>query len=43
MVLKIIAIILGFLIGSLWLTVLIAAGVRAGLKNYFENKTSKEE
>lgn len=36
-ILKIVLVLLGFLIGSFWLTVLIAAGVRAGLKNYFES------
>ena len=36
-ILKIVLLVLGFLIGSLWLAVLIAAGVRAGLKNYFES------
>ena len=36
-ILKIVLLVLGFLLASFWLTILIAAGVRAGLKNYFES------
>lgn len=35
--------ILIFLIGSCYIIGLISLGVERGLKNYFENKTSKEE
>ena len=38
--LKIILLVIGFILGSSWLTVLIAAGVKMGLKNYF-NESSK--
>lgn len=41
--LKIIAISLAVLIVSCYLVTLISLGVERGLKNYFENKTSKEE
>lgn len=37
---KIILILSGFVLASLWLTVLIAAGVKIGLKQYFD-KSSK--
>jgi len=37
--LKIILLVIGFIIGSLWLTVLIAAGVKMGLKNYFDESS----
>lgn len=40
-ILKIILLVLGFLIGSFWAAVVIAAGVRTGLKSYFEFKSSK--
>lgn len=40
LILKIILLVIGFIIGSLWLIVLIAAGVEIGLKNYFD-KSSK--
>lgn len=47
MVLKAIGIVLAsiliFLIGSCYIVALISLGVERGLKNYFENKTSKEE
>ena len=39
MILKIILLVIGFIIGSLWLTVLIAAGVKMGLKNYFDESS----
>lgn len=34
--LKIIGIIAGIIIASFWLTLIISAGVSAGLKNYFD-------
>ena len=37
--LKIILIVLGFLLASAWVTVLIAAGVKMGLKNYFDESS----
>ena len=36
-ILKIILIILGFIVASFWSAIIIAAGVKAGLKNYFES------
>lgn len=39
MFLKIILLVIGFILGSLWLTVLIAAGVKMGLKNYFDESS----
>lgn len=39
-VIKILLLIFAFIISSLWITVLIAAGVKMGLKNYF-NESSK--
>ena len=39
-VIKILLLVIGFIISSLWITVLIAAGVKIGLKNYFD-KSSK--
>ena len=39
MFLKIILLVIGFIISSLWLTVLIAAGVKMGLKKYFEESS----
>ena len=37
--LKIILLVIGFIIGSFWLTVIIAAGVKMGLKNYFDESS----
>ena len=37
--LKIILLVIGFIISSLWLTVLIASGVKMGLKNYFDESS----
>ena len=39
-ILKIILLVLGFLLASFWAVIVIAAGVTAGLKNYFD-KSSK--
>ena len=38
-ILKITLVVVGFIISSLWLTVLIAAGVKMGLKNYFDESS----
>ena len=42
-ILKIIFIIVMAMIASFWLTVLIGAGVKMGLKNYFDESSKKEE
>lgn len=39
MFLKIILLVIGFILGSLWLTILISAGVKTGLKNYFDESS----
>lgn len=38
-VVKIILIVIGFILASSWITVLIAAGVKMGLKNYFDQSS----
>ena len=40
-VLKIIGIIAGVIVISFWLTIIISAGVSAGLKNYFDKDSKK--
>lgn len=40
-VLKIIGIIAGFIFVTSWLTIIISAGVSAGLKNYFDKVSKK--
>lgn len=39
--LKIIGIIAGVIVASFWLTIIISAGVSAGLKNYFDKVSKK--
>ena len=39
-VVKIILIVIGFILASIWLAAIVAAGVKTGLKNYFD-KSSK--
>ena len=42
-VIKIILIVIGFILASTWLTILIGAGVKMGLENYFKKSSKKKE
>lgn len=42
-ILKILAILAGVLISSVWLGVVISAGVTSGLNHYFEKRSSEEK
>lgn len=41
-IVKTILVIIGIILGSSWLTVLIGAGVKIGLKNYFNDISKKK-